>query len=287
MPIRIPDALPAAAQLESENIFVMTEYRALHQDIRPLRVLVLNLMPKKIETECQFLRLLSNTPLQVSVEFLHVSSHISKNTSQNHLATFYRTFSEIRDQYYDGCIITGAPVEHLKFEDVDYWNEICDIMEWTKSHVFSTLHICWAALAGLYYHFDIPKYDLAQKMFGVFPQHVLEPHCQLLRGFNDVFHAPHSRHAEVHREDIEKVEQLKILTESPLSGVLYFLVIWATRRIFFSTRISLALLSPLYKRSRISFSSSADNGFSKLFKERHPRHTFIYFMCRSAFYCFS
>lgn len=174
---------------------------------------------EKIETECQFLRLLSNTPLQVDIEFLHVSSHISKNTSQNHLATFYRTFSEIKDQYYDGCIITGAPVEHLKFEDVDYWQEICAIMEWTKSHVFSTMHICWAALAGLYYHFDVPKYDLAQKMFGIFPQYVLEPHCQLLRGFNDVFHAPHSRHAEVHREDIEKVPQLKILTESPLSGV--------------------------------------------------------------------
>ena len=151
MPICISPDLPAFHILSEENIFVMDSDRAAHQDIRPLRVLVLNLMPKKIETECQFLRLLSNTPLQVSVEFLHVSSHISKNTSQNHLATFYRTFSEIRDQYYDGCIITGAPVEHLKFEDVDYWNEICDIMEWTKSHVFSTLHICWAALAGLYY----------------------------------------------------------------------------------------------------------------------------------------
>lgn len=219
MPICISPELPAYHTLSEENIFVMDSDRAAHQDIRPLRVLVLNLMPKKIETECQFLRLLSNTPLQVNVEFLHVSSHISKNTSQNHLATFYRTFSEIQDQYYDGCIITGAPVEHLAFEDVDYWQEICTIMEWTKSHVFSTLHICWAALAGLYYHFDVPKYDLPQKMFGVFPQHVLEPHCQLLRGFNDVFHAPHSRHAEVHREDIEKVPQLKILTESELSGV--------------------------------------------------------------------
>ena len=219
MPICISPELPAYHILSEENIFVMDSDRAAHQDIRPLRVLVLNLMPKKIETECQFLRLLSNTPLQVNVEFLHVSSHISKNTSQNHLATFYRTFSEIQDQYYDGCIITGAPVEHLAFEDVDYWQEICTIMEWTKSHVFSTLHICWAALAGLYYHFDVPKYDLPQKMFGVFPQHVLEPHCQLLRGFNDVFHAPHSRHAEVHREDIEKVPQLKILTESELSGV--------------------------------------------------------------------
>ena len=157
MPICISPELPAYHILSEENIFVMDSDRAAHQDIRPLRVLVLNLMPKKIETECQFLRLLSNTPLQVNVEFLHVSSHISKNTSQNHLATFYRTFSEIQDQYYDGCIITGAPVEHLAFEDVDYWQEICTIMEWTKSHVFSTLHICWAALAGLYYHFDVPS----------------------------------------------------------------------------------------------------------------------------------
>ena len=153
------------------------------------------------------------------MEFLHVSSHISKNTSQNHLATFYRTFDEIRDQYYDGCIITGAPVEHLEFQEVDYWQEICQIMEWTKLHVFSTMHICWAAFAGLYYHFDVPKYTLPQKMFGVFPQRVLMPHCQLLRGFNDVFHAPHSRHAEVRRVDIEKVNRLCILTESEQSGV--------------------------------------------------------------------
>ena len=219
MPICISPDLPAFHILSEENIFVMTEHRAMHQDIRPLRVLLLNLMPTKITTETQILRKLSNTPIQVEVELLQTASHDSKNTAAEHLEAFYTTFDAVRDEHFDGLIITGAPVEHLKFEDVDYWNEICDIMEWTKSHVFSTLHICWAALAGLYYHFDIPKYDLAQKMFGVFPQHVLEPHCQLLRGFNDVFHAPHSRHAEVHREDIEKVEQLKILTESPLSGV--------------------------------------------------------------------
>ncbi|MCD7958073.1 MAG: homoserine O-succinyltransferase [Ruminococcus sp.] len=219
MPICISPELPAYKILAKENIFVMDMNRAAHQDIRPLHVLVVNLMPKKIETECQFLRLLSNTPLQVEVEFLHVSSHICKNTSQNHLATFYRTFSEINDQYYDGCIITGAPVEHLAFEEVDYWEELCIIMEWTKSHVFSTMHICWAAFAGLYYHFHIPKFLLPKKMFGVFPQYVLEPHCQLLRGFNDIFHAPHSRHAEVHREDIEKISKLCILTESPISGV--------------------------------------------------------------------
>lgn len=219
MPICISPDLPSYQILAEENIFVMDSDRAAHQDIRPLQVLVLNLMPKKIETECQFLRLLSNTPIQVDIEFLHVSTHTSKNTSQNHLATFYRTFQEIRDSYYDGCIITGAPVEHLPFEEVDYWDELCEIMEWTKSHVFSTMHICWAALAGLYYHFDVPKYALPEKMFGVFPQKVLAPRCQLLRGFNDVFHAPHSRHAEVHKEDILAVPQLEILTESSLSGV--------------------------------------------------------------------
>lgn len=219
MPICISPELPAYQVLQKERIFVMTEDRAAHQDIRPLRVLVLNLMPKKIETECQFLRLLSNTPIQVTVEFLHVSSHISKNTAQNHLETFYRTFPEIQDEYYDGCIITGAPVEHLDYEAVDYWQEICEIMEWTKTHVYSTLHICWAAMAGLYYHFGIPKYQLPKKMFGVFQHAVKAPYVQLLRGFDDVFLAPHSRHSEVHREDIEQVKQLQILTESPLAGV--------------------------------------------------------------------
>ena len=219
MPICISPELPAYQVLQKERIFVMTEDRAAHQDIRPLRVLVLNPMPKKIETECQFLRLLSNTPIQVTVEFLHVSSHISKNTAQNHLETFYRTFPEIQDEYYDGCIITGAPVEHLDYEAVDYWQEICEIMEWTKTHVYSTLHICWAAMAGLYYHFGIPKYQLPKKMFGVFQHAVKTPYVQLLRGFDDVFLAPHSRHSEVHREDIEQVKQLQILTESPLAGV--------------------------------------------------------------------
>ena len=219
MPICLSPELPAYQVLQKERIFVMTEDRAAHQDIRPLRVLVLNLMPKKIETECQFLRLLRNTPIQVTVEFLHVSSHISKNTAQNHLETFYRTFPEIQDEYYDGCIITGAPVEHLDYEAVDYWQEICEIMEWTKTHVYSTLHICWAAMAGLYYHFGIPKYQLPKKMFGVFQQAVKTPYVQLLRGFDDVFLAPHSRHSEVHREDIEQVKQLQILTESPLAGV--------------------------------------------------------------------
>lgn len=219
MPICISPELPAYKILSAENIFVMAESRAAHQDIRPLHVLVVNLMPNKIETECQFLRLLSNTPLQVEVAFLHVSSHVSKNTSQNYLSTFYRTFSAVKDKYYDGCIFTGAPVEHLAYEGVDYWEELCAIMEWTKTHVFSSVYICWAAFAGLYYHFGVPKYLLPQKMFGVFPQYVLEPHCQLLHGFNDIFHAPHSRHAEVRREDIEHVKSLRILTESPMSGV--------------------------------------------------------------------
>ena len=219
MPICISPELPAYHILSEENIFVMDSDRAAHQDIRPLRVLVLNLMPKKIETECQFLRLLSNTPLQVNVEFLHVSSHISKNTSQNHLATFYRTFSEIQDQYYDGCIITGAPVEHLAFEDVDYWQEICTIMEWTKSHVFSTLHICWAALAGLYYHFDVPKYDLPQKMFGVFPHTLVDKSVPLLRGFDEIYWMPHSRHTEIPAADIRATGKLYILSSSPIAGV--------------------------------------------------------------------
>lgn len=219
MPICISPELPAYQTLAKENIFVIDNDRASHQDIRPLRVLILNLMPKKIETECQFLRLLSNTPIQVNVEFLHVSSHVSKNTSKNHLELFYRTFSEIKDEYYDGCIITGAPVEHLDFEKVDYWHELKEIMEWTKTHVFSTLHICWGALAGLYYHFDIPKYNLNQKMFGIFEHEVKVNNIQLLRGFDDKFYAPHSRLSEVRKEDILKIPNLKILTESYLAGV--------------------------------------------------------------------
>ena len=207
MPICIPKELPAFQTLANENIFVMDNDRASHQDIRPLRVLLLNL------------RLLSNTPIQVNVEFLQVSSHVSKNTNKMHLDAFYHTFAEIQNEYYDGCIITGAPVEHLSFADVDYWEELQQIMEWTKTHVFSTMHICWGALAGLHYHFGIPKYDLPIKMFGVFPHAVLQKNVQLLRGFDDCFYAPHSRHSEVRRADIEQVPNLKILTESPQAGV--------------------------------------------------------------------
>ena len=219
MPIRISQDLPAYQILQNENIFVMTHDRAEQQDIRPLKILILNIMPKKIETETQILRLLSNTPLQVDIELMHVASHVSKNTSLSHLETFYTTFGELKDKHYDGMIITGAPVEHLPYEQVDYWDEICQIMEWSKTHVFSTLHICWAAQAGLYYHFGIPKYPLAQKMFGIFPHVVEVEHSLLLKGFDECFYVPHSRNTEIRRADIEQVSQLEILTSSPMSGV--------------------------------------------------------------------
>ena len=219
MPIRISKDLPAYQILQNENIFVMTHDRAEQQDIRPLKILILNIMPKKIETETQILRLLSNTPLQVDIELMHVASHVSKNSSLSHLETFYTTFGDIKDKHYDWMIITGAPVEHLPYEQVDYWDEICQIMEWSKTHVFSTLHICWAAQAGLYYHFGIPKYPLAQKMFGIFPHVVEVEHSLLLKGFDECFYVPHSRNTEVRRADIEQVSQLEILTSSPMSGV--------------------------------------------------------------------
>lgn len=219
MPIRIPAELPAFKTLGDENIFVMSKDRAEHQDIRPLKVVILNIMPKKIETESQILRLLSNTPLQVDIDLLQMASHVSRNTSQSHLEAFYKTFSEVRGNRYDGMIITGAPVELLEYEEVDYWDEITEIMEWSKTHVFSTLYICWAAQAGLYYHFGIPKYPLEQKMFGVFPHRAEVSKCQLLRGFDDIFYVPHSRNTEVRREDIERIPQLEILTSSDISGV--------------------------------------------------------------------
>ena len=219
MPIRISSELPAFKTLGEENIFVMSKERAEHQDIRPLKVIILNIMPKKIETESQLMRLLSNTPLQVDIELLQMASHVSRNTSHHHLESFYKTFDEIKDKRYDGMIVTGAPVELLEYEQVDYWNEITQIFEWSKTHVFSTIYICWAAQAGLYYHFGIPKYTLPQKMFGIFPHHAEVENCQLLRGFDDIFNVPHSRNTEVRREDIEKVDQLEILTSSELSGV--------------------------------------------------------------------
>ncbi|MBQ3878935.1 MAG: homoserine O-succinyltransferase, partial [Oscillospiraceae bacterium] len=219
MPIKIPDALPAASILESENIFVMTQGRAVTQDIRPLRIVILNLMPTKIETETQLLRRLSNTPLQIEVTLLQTSTHTAKNTAQQHLAYFYKTFDEIRENRYDGMIVTGAPVEHLPFEQVDYWEELCGIYKWAETNVYSTLNICWAAQAALYYRYGIPKYPLEKKMFGVFRHRTLDALEPLLRGFNDAFSAPHSRHTEVRRADIEKHPELTILAESDEAGV--------------------------------------------------------------------
>jgi homoserine O-succinyltransferase len=220
MPIKIPDDLPATTILENENIFVMHESRAYTQDIRPLKILILNLMPTKITTETQLLRLLSNSPLQVEVDFIYTATYKPTNTSQEHLVKFYGTLAEVKQRKYDGMIITGAPIEHLAFEQVEYWNEICEIMEWSKQHVYSTLHICWGAQAGLYYHYNIPKYDLAKKVFGVFPHKKLcTKRDELFRGFDDIFYVPHSRHTEIRREDIKKVSQLCIIAESEISGV--------------------------------------------------------------------
>ena len=219
MPIRIPNDLPATGVLQQENIFVMTETRAVTQDIRPLEIVLLNLMPTKIVTETQLTRLLGNTPLQVHLELMHMSSHKSKNVSQEHLLSFYKTFDELKERKFDGMVITGAPVEQMNFEDVDYWQELCQIMEWSKTHVHSTFHICWGAQAGLYYHYGIPKYPLDQKMFGVFPHTVDYKRSILLRGFDDTFYVPHSRHTTVRREDIECTEGLRILASSPEAGV--------------------------------------------------------------------
>lgn len=219
MPIKIPNDLPAAEILSSENIFVMHEERAVHQDIRPLNIVILNLMPTKIVTETQILRLLGNSPLQVDITLLHPKTHVSKNTSQEHLIKFYNTFDEIKTRKFDGMIITGAPVELLDFDKVDYWDELKEIMEWTRSHVFSTFYICWGAQAGLHYHYGIPKYALNSKMFGIFPHRVCVRNHKLMRGFDDEFFAPHSRYTEVKKEDIEKVEQLEILAESDKAGV--------------------------------------------------------------------
>ncbi len=219
MPIKIPDSLPARAVLESENIFVMTEYRAIHQDIRPLNVLILNLMPTKIVTETQLLRKLSNTPLQIQVELLRTSSYRSRNTDSDHLESFYTTFEQVRNRRFDGMIITGAPVENMEFQQVDYWEELCEIMEWSKSHVHSTLHICWGAQAGLYYHHGIEKRSLPKKLFGVYETMVLKPSSPLFRGFDDIFYAPNSRYTEVWKADILKVPELELVAYSPEAGV--------------------------------------------------------------------
>ena len=219
MPIKIPNNLPAVKTLTEENIFVMTETRAITQDIRPLRILILNLMPKKIETETQLARLLGNSPLQVEPTLIHTTSHQSKNVAEEHLLAFYKTFADVKNEKFDGMIITGAPVEHLKFEEVEYWQELCEIMEWSKTHVQSTMHICWASQAGLYYHYGIEKHGLDEKLFGVFPHEVEYKSSILFRGFDDTFFVPQSRHTTVLREDIEKQSALKILASSPRAGV--------------------------------------------------------------------
>lgn len=231
MPIKIPDQLPAFSALEQENIFVMTEGRAQRQDIRPLRIVILNLMPKKIETETQLLRLLGNSPLQVDIDLLQTGTHQSKNTSAQHLVKFYKTFDEVRDNRYDGMIITGAPVENLPFEEVDYWQELCDIMEWSKTHVYSTLHICWGAQAALHYHYGVEKYPLPGKLFGIFRHTLSVKNHPLLHGFDEEFWAPHSRHTTVLTEDVAACPHLVVLSTSTQAG-LYLAATRDGRQIF-------------------------------------------------------
>lgn len=231
MPIKIPDKLPATKILNGENIFVMTDKRALKQDIRPLKLVILNIMPTKIVTETQLMRLLGNTPLQVEIDLLHMKTHTSKNTPAEHLQTFYKDFDDIKNNKYDGMIITGAPVEKMEFEDVTYWDELKEIMEWTQQNVTSVLHICWAAQAGLHYHYGVPKYHLDKKMFGIFEHKVIRKKSKLLRGFDDIFYAPHSRHTEIRRSDVEKIPELQILSESDVAG-LYIVASKDRRNIF-------------------------------------------------------
>ena len=219
MPIRIPNDLPATAALQQENIFVMTQNRAITQDIRPLEIVLLNLMPTKIVTETQLSRLLGNTPLQVNLELMHTSTHKAKNVSEEHMLSFYKSFDELKHRKFDGMVITGAPVEKMEFEQVDYWEELCAIMEWSKTHVHSTFHICWGAQAGLYYHYGIGKRPLPEKMFGVYPHKADYKRAILLRGFDDIFWVPHSRHTTVARADVEAVPEIKILASSEEAGV--------------------------------------------------------------------
>lgn len=235
MPIKVADFLPAIEILNRENIFVMTETRAMTQDIRPLEIVILNLMPKKEETETQLLRVLGNTPLQINVQFIHTKSHVSKNTSKSHLETFYKTFDDIKDKRFDGMIVTGAPVETMEFYEVDYWQELCEIFEWSKTHVTSTFHICWAAQAALYYHYNIPKVPTEKKVFGVFKHRVIpeKRHKILLRGFDDEFWVPHSRHTAVRAEDVARVAALEVLAASDEAGV--YIITDKNERRFFIT----------------------------------------------------
>ena len=219
MPLKLPDKLPAIDLLKSENIFVLADSRANSQDIRPLRIVVLNLMPLKITTETDLIRILSNSPLQLEIQFMKVKAHTSKNTPIEHMKAFYRDFELMRNEKFDGMIITGAPVEHLDYHDVTYWDEISEIFAWARTHVTSTMYICWAAQAGLFYHYGVPKYPLPQKMFGIFPQYMSDNTLPIFRGFDDVFYMPHSRHTEIRKEDILKVPELTLIAESPMSGV--------------------------------------------------------------------
>lgn len=219
MPLRLPDKLPAIDLLKNENIFVLADSRANRQDIRPLRIVILNLMPLKITTETDLIRILSNSPLQLEIQFMKVKAHTSKNTPIEHMKAFYRDFDLMRNEKFDGMIITGAPVEHLDYQEVTYWDEISEIFAWARTHVTSTMYICWAAQAGLYYHYGVPKYPLPQKMFGIFPQYMSDNTLPIFRGFDDVFYMPHSRHTEIRKEDILKVPELTLIAESPMSGV--------------------------------------------------------------------
>jgi homoserine O-succinyltransferase/O-acetyltransferase len=233
MPLNVPDSLPAIDVLKEENIFVMTESRASHQDIRPLKIVILNLMPVKITTEAHLLRMLSNSPLQVEITLLNIRNHISKNTPKEHLETFYVNFDSIRNQKFDGMIVTGAPVEHLDFEEVTYWDELKEIMDWSRKHVTSSFYICWAAQAGLYYHYGVPKYPVPQKVFGIFKHTVNNTKVPLVRGFDDEFMAPHSRHTDVKRKDIEGIKDLEIVSESEEAGV--YIVVSPDRKEIFVT----------------------------------------------------
>lgn len=264
MPIKIPDNLPANGILTSENIFVMHERRAFTQDIRPLRIAILNLMPQKSVTETQIMRLLSNSPLQVDIVLLHTGSHDSKNTPAEYLTKFYKTFDEIKDERFDGLIITGAPVELLEFEELTYWDELKEIMEWSTHNVFSTLHICAGAQAGLYYHFGVPKYKLKQKLFGVFSHTVNRKNVPLLRGFDDEFYAPHSRHTEVKKEDIEKVPEIELLVESEEAGP-YIIASKDGRQIFVTGH-------PEY--DPLSLKAEYDRDINKGLKIQIPQHYF-------------
>ena len=251
MPIKIPNELPAVRTLEAENIFVMTETRAITQDIRPLKILILNLMPTKVDTETQLSRLLGNTPLQVEIELLHTSTHKSKNISEEHLLAFYKEFADVKDRYFDGLVITGAPVEKMEFEEVEYWNELVEIMEWSKTHVHSTLHICWGAQAGLYYHYGIQKHMMNEKLSGVYAHTVDYKRSILFRGFDEVFYVPHSRYTTVLREDIEKVPLLKILASSEEAGV-YAVITPGGKQVFLTghSEYDAVTLEKEYKRDK-------------------------------------